>query len=167
MQLPSLRQQTSLDPNDAAEQVIRSYCGWHIAPLITEELVLDGNGERRMLLPTGQLIDVESLVIDGVLVTDFGFSRDGWLELYSGVFPRKASSVSVVIEHGYDYVPALEHIVSSMVARAAMSPGGNVVSQRAGSQAVTFASAGGEVASLPLMAAEKELLAPYKLNWGP
>lgn len=132
-----------------------------------QTLVLDGNGGRKILLPTGNLISVPRLIINDAEVTEFDFSASGWIELRSGVFPHRASCVEVTINHGFADAPVVEHLIQSMATRARMSPAGNIINQRAGSQSVTFASSGGEVASLPLLASEKELLAPYKLNWGP
>ena len=39
-----------VDP--AAQAAVRAYCGWHIAPSLSETLVLDGTGARAFILPT-------------------------------------------------------------------------------------------------------------------
>lgn len=129
--------------------------------------MLDGNGDRKILLPTRRLLEVSELLIDGEPVDDFDFSQSGWLELRGGIFPHRASCIDVTIRHGFSEAPVLDHVLGAMITRSQMSPAGNIINQRAGSQSVTFASTGGEVASLPLLASEKELLAPYSLNWGP
>ena len=36
----------------AAQGAVRRYCGWHVAPSITETLRLDGYGGRVLTLPS-------------------------------------------------------------------------------------------------------------------
>lgn len=156
----------SSSPEVAATQAVRDYCGWHIAPCISEEMVLDGNGQPRLFLPTKYLEEVRYLEVDGRRVKGFRFSQDGWITLENGVFPRKERAVKVSIRHGYHTADPASVIVQNIVARARMSPTGNVVQQRAGTQSVTFATSGGQVMGFGLMQAEKELLQPYKLEWG-
>lgn len=166
--IPSLR--SAVNPavtvDDSAENAIRDYCGWHIAPVIQQSLVLDGNGQKKILLPSRKIVSVESAKVLGAPV-EFRFSEDGWLNVPSGI-PHAERCLEVTLTHGFEQTPpVVSQVASAMVARARMSPAGNIVNQRAGTQSVTFASNGGSVASFPLMDAEKELLAPYKLNWGP
>lgn len=153
---------------EAATNVVRRYCGWHIAPKVTEVLTLDGTGGRRLPLPSLAVHSVESLTVDGQLLTadQYTFSRNGWITLRGGVFPPADRVVEVQFTHGFDYAPEVSSIVDSLVQRASMSPAGNVVNQRAGTQSVTFASSGGEVRGMALFESEKEKLAPYRLNAG-
>lgn len=157
----------TLNPVDAASRAIRDYCGWHVAPVITQTLTLDGSGGRKLFLPTMHLTAVDDLRVEGELVEGFRFSEAGWIALHGGVFPDFERSVQVTITHGFDYSDAVAQVVNGVVARARMAPTGNVVSQRAGTQSVTFATSGGEVTGFGLLRSEKELLAPYRLEWGP
>lgn len=163
--LPQLPASNS--PEAAATQAIRDYCGWHIAPCISEDLVLDGPGQPKLFLPTKRLEEVLYLEVDGQMVDNFRFSQEGWVTLEHGAFPRKERAVKIGIRHGYHSAAPASVIVGNIVSRARMSPTGNVVQQRAGTQSVTFATSGGQVMGFGLMQAEKELLQPYKLEWGP
>lgn len=155
-------------PREAAANVVRRYCGWHIAPSVTEDIVLDGNGGRRLSLPSLAVRSVESVTVGGQVLTSeqYTFSRDGWLTLYGGSFPPVDQVVKVRMTHGFEYVPEVAAVIDALVQRASMSPAGNVVNQRAGTQSVTFATSGGEVRGMSLFESEKEKLAPYRLNAG-
>lgn len=91
---------SGVDP--AAQSVIRSYCGWHIAPVVVQEIVLDGPGGTLLSLPTLRLVDVEFVENDGRPVTDPQWSGDGmirghWSDRFRGIRAR--------IRHGYDECP--------------------------------------------------------------
>lgn len=165
--LPIFHSSDSIDPTDAANQAVRDYCGWHIAPSYTETLTLDGTGYGKIFLPTKHLTDVSELHIDGVPVEGYRWSENGWITLDSEVFPKRDRVVTVTITHGYEDASPVGQVIAGIVARARMSPTGNIVQQRAGTQSVTFATSGGQVMGFGLMQAEKELLQPYKLEWGP
>ena len=47
--MESMVTSVSVTPIQAAEGAVRRYCGWHIAPVATETLVLDGTGTRLAL----------------------------------------------------------------------------------------------------------------------
>lgn len=176
---------TTVDPLDAATNAVRGYCGWHIAPQITETIRVDGSGTNRLLIPSGHVVEITECLNDGTAVDleSLDWSEVGILAarhtaggpywyregVAAAGFTRKYRGVQITLTHGYppEEVPDVVQLIQGVAARARMSAGGNVVQQRAGTQAVTFASSGGAVASLPLLAQEKELLAPYKLNWGP
>jgi hypothetical protein len=49
---------------------VRAFCGWHIAPEVTETLTLDGPGGYVLVLPTLHLVDLVSVTNDGTAVTD-------------------------------------------------------------------------------------------------
>lgn len=162
--LPNTKEFTS---DQIADAVIRAYCGWHVAPVVEDDLILDSDGGKRLVLPTLHLLEVLSLVVDGDVITDFTFSENGWLTLPNRTrFPKKDRCVEVKIKHGFSYVPELTNIRSKLVSRAMMSPAGTIVSQRAGTQSVTYAASGGEVAGMNLLDSEKEILEKYRLNWG-
>lgn len=152
----------------AVEQLIRDHCGWHVAPVLTETLVLDGNGTDRLLLPSRRVIDITEVAVNGETLDLDGFewSQDGILWRRGGVWPDRYRIVKVTLEHGFSSVPVLAEIAAAVEARAAMDPTGALASQRAGTQAVSF-SAAASTAGRGLLASEQALLAPYKLTWGP
>lgn len=153
-------------PEYAATKAVRDYCGWHVAPSFTEDAILDGSGTRRLYLPTKHLTNVSKLAVEGRLVENFTFSTNGWLSLSCGIFPKKDRCVEITFTHGFDDAEAVASVVRAIAARARMSPTGNIVQQRAGTQSVTYASAGGQVIGFGLLQAEKELLQPYRLDGG-
>lgn len=157
----------SSDPLEAATQAVRDYCGWHIAPSYTETITLDGTGDGKIFLPTKYLTAVENLTVEGTPVEGYRWSENGWITLENGAFPKSERAVTVTITHGYDDASPVGQVIAGIIARARMAPTGNVVQQRAGTQSVTFATSGGQVIGFGLMQAEKELLQPYKLEWGP
>lgn len=167
MQYPSLKSILSSTPEEAAEQAIRDYCGWHVTPAVEETLVVDGNGQKKILLPSRKINDVLTVEVDGEPV-EVRWSADGWITRVDGRFPDRERAITVTINHGLEHGSAvIDQVIGNIVSRARMSPAGNIVSQRAGTQSVTFASSGGEVTGYGLLQSEKDLLAPYKLNWGP
>ena len=51
---------------------VRAYCGWHIAPVVTETLTLDGPGGHLLVLPTLRLVDLLSVTNEGHAVVETG-----------------------------------------------------------------------------------------------
>lgn len=92
-----------VDP--AAQAAIRSYCGWHIAPVVTTVVTLDGSGGSILLLPTLKLITVDNVSVNGAPVNDFEWSEAGMLRRDRN-WPRKFRSIEVTFSHGYREMPA-------------------------------------------------------------
>jgi len=65
------------------QAAIRRYCGWHIAPSITETITLDGDGSRHLWLPSLHVTAVTA-VTNGDTVLDVSSDLD-WSE--SGYVP--------------------------------------------------------------------------------
>lgn len=108
----------------AACAAVRNYCGWHVAPSITETIIMDGPGERILPLPTLHLTAVESITIDGRAVTEPKWSQDGTVVGWWGCAPR---SIMAEITHGYDVVPAdLLRAVQTVAQRGVANPLGAV-----------------------------------------
>lgn len=63
-----------------AQDEVRGFCGWHIAPSRTETVRVEGGGGRLLLLPSLHVTDVASVVDEnGSEVTDFRWRRNGTL----------------------------------------------------------------------------------------
>lgn len=155
---------------NVAHGVIRDYCGWHVAPVITETLELDGGGGTTLLLPSKRVREIKSVINDGRDVTgQVKFSRRaGVLTLGSG-WSCDVGSITITLEHGFraEEVPAVAGLIVTLTQRAA-SGGGNVVQQGIGPASVRRGTGrDGGVLGAPLLESEKETLAPYRLNWGP
>lgn len=157
-----------VDPASVATQMIRDYCGWHVAPLLEDEVTIDGTGADVVLLPSRRVHKVTSVTVHGEELSDdeYEWSAIGALRRKGGRWPDAYRSIKVTFEHGLQDMAVLAGVVDSITARVRMDPTGMVTSQRAGTQSVSFGgrqSSGGH----GLLASEKESLAPYKLNWGP
>lgn len=168
---------TSSTPTDrafwlnAAHQAVRRECGWHVAPIITETLVLDGRGGKALLLPSKRVREVMSVLNDGTDVTDaVRFSRrSGVLTLASG-WSTEVGSIEVTLEHGYSPAEAADvaGIIAAASARgASTAAAGAVIEQSVGGARVRYGSDNkGGILSVQLLESEKTMLAQYKLNWG-
>ena len=121
-QYPSISTQP-VSPREAAEAAVRAWCGWHVSPVIEEPLTLDGNGTNRIALPSNMVHAVNELLVDGMPVEGFTFSRDGWIQLPTGCLtPRRPGCITAVITHGWDSVPDVQKVIQDFTARAAMCP---------------------------------------------
>lgn len=163
---------SQVDYLNAAAEAVRGYCGWHVTPDRDETLVLDDDGTGTFLLRSGHVTDVMSVRVAGADLdpSEYEWSEDGILRVPSCAGRGRLRSVEVAIRHGYSEseASAVLAVIRGAAHRAAMSPGGNLAYQAAGTQRVGFQSAtGGGSNSLPLMQTEKDTLAPFKLTWGP
>lgn len=151
----------------AATDSVRKYCGWHVTPEHFETLVLDGSGAHVLQLPSKRVVSVDAVLVNDAPV-EVEWSQAGLLTRKDGAcWPTRFRSVSVNLMHGHDMAGDIQGIVAGIAQRGAMNPSGIVVSQRAGTQSATFASSGGAVGSIPLLATERAALDGYRLNWGP
>jgi len=149
---------------EAAEAAVRSYCGWHIAPAITEDMVLDGSGTSTLFLKTLRLKDVTAAEVSGTVidVTELEWSAAGYLRT-SGTWPDRLRSVKVTAEHGFDAAPDVAAIVRAIAARASASPTG-VVREQAGAVSIGFSlTAPGVSGGVVLMDHERRMLDKYRL----
>lgn len=163
---------TQVDPQfflNAANRAIRAYCGWHVAPVIPETLTLDGSGGKTLLLPSLRVVELTSVLSDGVDVTSSVqvSKRAGMIEI-DGAWSRRLGGIEVTLEHGYelDEVPDVATLILN-VAKRAGSGQSLIASQSANGASVSYLTAGGAPLSVPLLQIEKDALSPYKLTWGP
>ncbi|VXB24992.1 Gp8 [Arthrobacter sp. 9V] len=151
---------------DAATAEVRKFCGWHILPEVTEELVLDGDGGTDLLAPTGHIIDVTACTNDGAdVLPALDWSAAGLLTLSCGRWTRKNRGVRITLTHGFTEAPDVAGVVATVAGRAAQQIG-PVVRQNAGPMGVSYGTVNGAPISLPLLQSEKDILTPYKLVWG-
>ena len=83
---------------------VRGYCGWHIAPAVTETVTMDGTGGPVQFIPTLHVIDLKSVTDDGAQVVDPEWSRSGMIRKH-GCWTRKLRGVVAEVEHGYEDWP--------------------------------------------------------------
>lgn len=108
---------------EAACGAVRSYCGWHVAPSITETITMDGSGGFIQTLPTLHLTAVTQVTNDGVEVVNSEWSQKGMIR---GRWTAKFGGVVATIEHGHPQCPAdvlevLDGMVSSPLMRGVAS----------------------------------------------
>jgi len=145
---------------DAANESVRSFCGWHVAPVITQTLRLDGSGGHTLLLPSRRLLNVVSCTSDGVDVLNrIDPSTAGMVQLRDGRWSSRLGGVTITIEHGHETAPDVAGVIASAAARGPMPAG--IAQQSVGPASVRYGSV-----AIPLLAEEKATLEPYRLTWG-
>lgn len=152
----------------AAHGVVRRFCGWHVAPVIDETLTLDGSGGRDILLPSLRVLQLASVMNDGVDVTaQADTSHAGILRLTSGSWTNRLGRVTVTLTHGYelDEVPEVAAIIAGVAKRGPNSGRVDASESTNGSSRGGFVDRGAPI-SVPLTITEQEALSTYRLEWG-
>ena len=167
--IPSLLPPSSESPAtralNAAEAAVRRYCGWHIAPVITQELVLDSPGVRTVFLPSLKVLNITEFSVCGVTqnVDALEWSENGFVRS-PRVFPDRLRGISVTFEHGFESVHEVAQIVQAIADRDLASPKG-VVRERAGQVSVDYSQvAPGVAGGVALLAHEMAILDKYRLS---
>lgn len=85
---------------------IRTYCGWHIAPIKENDVVwLDNLGDRVLSLPSLRVSEVTHVQNrKGVELDDFNWSDSGLLSRSAG-WPHGYRAVRVTYTHGFGAIP--------------------------------------------------------------
>lgn len=166
MQYPDLND-GALSADARAMRTVRAACGWHVAPVVEELLIVDGNGTPRLALPTKRIESVLSVSIDGreLQPRSYRWSADGWLTLLSGAWPDLERSVEVRLVHGFDFAPELQDVADALVRRMELAPSGIEAGETVGPFRSDYrAGRDGGVRTVGLMQSEVEALAPYRLE---
>lgn len=89
-----------------------AYCGWHIAPSISETLQVEGDGGRVLLLPSLHVTNVTEVRDEsGNVVTGWKARRNGVLR---GCW-KAEELYEVDVTHGYDAMPdEVEEIIAKL-----------------------------------------------------
>lgn len=147
---------------EQAQERVRDFCGWHIAPSRTETLTVDGPGSRWLVLPTLRLTAVTSVTEDGALVDagDYTWSAYGVLTRTYGSWTRRRSGIVVVFVHGFDAVPPPVVAVTRALAQRATDNAGSAARQQAGPFSMQYS---GDGAVMGLLEGEKAALGRYRL----
>lgn len=128
---------------DAAEELVREYCGWHIAPSRTETLTADGSGSRIQPLPTMHLTAVVEASEAGTAldVNALDWSTYGVLEKQDGgAWTSRRRGVVAEVTHGFAATPSwLLALLCSAAGRALLTPLG-IAAESAGGESVTYAT---------------------------
>jgi hypothetical protein len=116
--------QLSSDTDNAiawASDAIRTYCGWHIYPNISETLTVDTVGGKVLGIPSLKVTAVASVTVGGVLLDALAYewSERGMLRrLDYCCWPTGFQSVAVALNHGFQSAPdALVQVCVSAASR--------------------------------------------------
>ena len=155
----------------AAQAAVRSFCGWHVAPIITEVVDRYELAGDAILLPTMRLHNVVSITAadgnDLVAGARVWGETSGMIHRYGGWPPACDGPLQIEIKHGYSPEEAADviNVVKQAAARAAGSPTAPD-SERAGPFQRSWREGGSRV-GVSLLNAEIAKLEPYRLTWGP
>ncbi|MBF6064938.1 hypothetical protein IU494_30290 [Nocardia terpenica] len=149
-----------------ANALVRDWCGWHIAPTVTETLVLNGPGTAVLMLPTLHLLDVHTVTENGhpvdlerVRWSGAGYLRRdiGWTDCEGGV--------RVGITHGWpDPPPVVAAVVLGIAKRAKDTPATAIRARTAGPFSETLTThSDGSIGGITLAPTERDLLALYRI----
>ena len=106
-----------------ASELVKAWCGWHIAPSKTETVFLRGASGGRLFLPSLHVTAVTSVLVDDVAVTDYQWSPEGELWRPTGWWSDRLRGVAVTLEHGYDAMPVpVQAVIDGMAERASSAP---------------------------------------------
>lgn len=116
---------TEDDRLDQAEGLVRSYCGWHIAPSRMDTYRVAGVRDRVVILPSLYVTSVVSVTADGTVLNadSYDCTEAGVLTLAG--YSWACNVLEVVFTHGYDTAPAeVTAAVQSLAQRATDNPTG-------------------------------------------
>lgn len=147
---------------DAVSQVVRDFCGWHVAPAM--ECAADLTAEGSLVqLPTMGVQSVDVLTVDGHAVTDFEWLESGLIRLPRGVTSRKWRGVHVEWTAGYGATGAIGAALVQLASNAlAAAPG--VREEHAGQVGITYnQTANGVSGGIRLLESDKAMLDAYRI----
>jgi hypothetical protein len=126
----------------AAEDMVRTHCGWHIAPAVTEVLTLDGHGGIDLLLPSKKVTAITSIVNDGTTLSasSYTWSADGLVRLLAGWWTYKYRGIQVSLTHGYTTCPLAVRREVARLAAAGLGAPATVTQGRIGQVSLTYGS---------------------------
>lgn len=107
----------------------RRFCGWHVSPILVEDdVTIDGPDSALLVLPTLRLVELTSLVEDGITLdvdADLRVSRRGLVNKRSGGrWSRHFGAITVSMEHGFDAADDFNAAVLSFVDRSSLAATG-------------------------------------------
>lgn len=125
------------DAWNAAVAVVRAYCGWHIAPVLTETILVDAQGGSALVLPSLRVTEISEVKIGDTVVESPEWSAAGFVR---GCWPKKLRAVSVTWTHGFDEAPLALVAASKRLVEIGSVPAG-IRSRATGPYSVTYRDA--------------------------
>jgi hypothetical protein len=151
-----------------ASAAVRRWCGWHIWPVIEDEMILDGPGGLVLTLPTLRLVGIlEAEECDEpVDPADIEWSTGGQLRFGRGRrWTNRWRGIRLTVEHGFEAVPDVAQVVRQVVANALSSPMG-VTREQAGAVSISWSqTAPGVSGGISLLERDLAVLEKYRLWW--
>jgi hypothetical protein len=153
----------------AAAEVVRDYCGWHIAPSITDtypKLAIGSGGI--IMLPSGYVTNVASVTVNSpagntVLdpTTDYDWFKQGYIEARSPLWRANTGLATVTMTHGYTECPlAVKAVIFELMETADPVSSANVKEIASPSYRIMWGPNSGEF----LNPGQISRLSKYKLN---
>lgn len=166
----------SSGPSAFTVAVMVAYCHWDPTAVVTgEQLILDGNGTRHLMLPSLHVTDVTAVTVtysDGSTYAatigpggDVGWNDAGelvWLpsSLQTNAWPEGIANVAVTYSGGYTTTPAdLAAALASIDARLPKIQSG-LQNAKIGTASMTYAA---QVAAGGLLLVEQMVLDRYRI----
>lgn len=154
---------TEQDRLEQAEALVRSFCGWHIAPSRTETLTVRARGGNTLLLPSMYVTAITTVTMDDTSVLTV---EDQYIWSAAGVLTHGNcwgyGVVEVALTHGYTDAPAEVTAVVQAVAQRAVSNPSGASSRSIGPFSESYGSLSSGTA-LSLFDSEKEVLRRYRI----
>jgi hypothetical protein len=126
---------------DGASDLVTEYCGWHITPVISETVTVDGTGTLIQTLPTLNLVSLDTIAENGraLDVSRIDWSANGLLEKrWVNCWTGRRRGIVAGITHGYAQTPGwMTTLICAMAGRAFNSPLG-ILSETAGGESITY-----------------------------
>jgi hypothetical protein len=135
---------------DGAIEAVVGYCGWHIAPSVTETVVLDGSGLTVQTLPSLNVTEISDVSELGNAVGQVDWSTYGVMEKRNGgLWTDRRRGIAVTLTHGFAATPTwIVTMVCAMAGRAFLGSLG-VIQEAAGGESATYHATSGAVVMLP------------------
>ena len=142
----------------AACAAVRLYCGWHIAPVVTETLTLDGPGGTLLRLPSARVVNVLSVTNFGTVIDQPEWSSDGMIRAHC--WTERFRGVVVELTHGLDECPpdVLE------VMKQMSTPGAGAASSLTSGPFTMAFSAAAQAGAVGLSGQHRGVLKKYRLG---
>ena len=148
---------------NAASQVIRNYCGWHISPSVECVAEPKGGGITRRL-PAAYVSAVSSVKENNIEITDYDWRDDGLIRRrFPNVWDQGWNVYKVTYTAGYDMaaVPDLAEAVAAITA-GVLSVSAGVASESADGVSISYSASAASIAA-SLTSQQKNALEVYKV----
>jgi hypothetical protein len=150
---------------DDAVATVRAFCGWHIAPPLSETVTVHSTDGLSVFVETLRLTEVTTVTQDSIVIdpATYTFERYGVITRTAGYCFDRCTTVTLDVTHGYDDWPAdVKSVVLSLAQRSIADTRGMVPRVGgAGASVVIMENYGSQLGE-----GDKDKLAPYTLAPG-